>query len=366
MLTQRGVAPYLLERGLVGAESFVAGDLVVADVSRRNRNFTAVCEHAASFLLKQGVAEDGRSTVAHEALVYRHLQSVEARLARYLPRYVGYDADQLILIVELFRDARDLREYHNRQGRFPSAVAAALGTALALLHSADHAEGGAGGVTDGLATNPPWVLSLHRPQLATLQHLSIATLKAVKIIQRFPEYPELLEGIRAGWMTETLVHGDLRWDNCLVVGRPRARKVDLRIIDWELSGIGDACWDVGCVFSEYLAYWVSSIPVTGPTPPEGFVALARHPLESMHPAITAFWNAYAKTMGLRETASAERLLRSVRFAAVRLLQKVYESHYHSTQLTGNAVCLLQLGLNILRRPQEAAVQLLGVPLHTSS
>jgi hypothetical protein len=32
------------------------------------------------------------------------------------------------------------------------------------------------------------------------------------------------------------------------------------------------------------------------------------------------------------------------------------------ELSGNVVCLLQLSLNMLRRPQEAMVHLLGIPL----
>jgi len=33
---------------------------------------------------------------------------------------------------------------------------------------------------------------------------------------------------------------------------------------------------------------------------------------------------------------------------------------HSSVLTGNVVCLLQLSFNVLQRPREAAAQLLGL------
>jgi hypothetical protein len=34
----------------------------------------------------------------------------------------------------------------------------------------------------------------------------------------------------------------------------------------------------------------------------------------------------------------------------------------AAELTGNAVCLLQLSLNIMQRPREAIAYLLGIPL----
>jgi hypothetical protein len=43
------------------------------------------------------------------------------------------------------------------------------------------------------------------------------------------------------------------------------------------------------------------------------------------------------------------------------VQAVYEALCESVSLTGNAVCALQLSLNMLRRPEEAVVQLLGIP-----
>lgn len=64
----------------------------------------------------------------------------------------------------------------------------------------------------------------------------------------------LLEAGAAAWRPECLVHGDLKWDNCLV----EANRV--RVIDWELSGLGDPAWDVSCVIAEQLALH----PGTGP------------------------------------------------------------------------------------------------------
>lgn len=362
MLTQRAAALYLLERGFVSTESIVESDLVVADASRRNRNFKVIAERATCYLLKQGITADGIATIAHEAAVYQCLTSIEnPELNRYLPRFFGYDPKEQVLIIEFLRDSQNLREYHDRRGHFPTTIAAALATALSALHRSNWVE--ADSDVGSLKLQPPWLLSIHRPNLQMLQQLGGATFQAVKIIQRFPEFRELLDGLRREWVHDTLIHFDIKWDNCLIVApRSGSRKIDLRIVDWELAGVGDPCWDVGSVFNDYLSYWLGSIPIIGEIPSERFIELARCPLSKMHPAIRSFWESYVRCMGLDNATSAEWLLRAVRYAAGRLVQTVYEGLYHSNKLTGNAVCSLQVSLNILRRPQEAIVQLLGIPL----
>ncbi len=369
MLTQRSVVPYLLQRNLIGAQSIIEGDLAVVDASRRNLNFQVISERGPCYLLKQGVGPEGIETVGHEAAVYRLLQSSTGTLGfdRYVPRFVGYDPKEQTLIIEFLRDAQNLREYHDRRGRFPPTIAAAIGTALATLHRlnwvGDDREGDAG----NLRIQPPWILSIHRPNLGMLQQLSSATIQAIKIIQQFPVFCELLDGLRHEWVNETLIHFDIKWDNFLIVARRSgSRKTDLRIVDWELAGVGDPCWDVGSVFNDYLSYWLRSIPITGETPPERFLELARYPLSKMHPAIRSFWESYVRRMELDDVTSAEWLLRAVKYTAARLVQTVYESLYDSVKLTGNAVCSLQLSLNIGQRPQEAIVQLLGIPLQSGT
>ncbi len=139
----------------------------------------------------------------------------------------------------------------------------------------------------------------------------------------------------------------------------------MKIVDWELSRLGDPCWDVGSFFGEYLTYWLLSIPVTGQDPPDRFLDLARYPLDKMRPAIRAFWSAYVSGSGLTDPGLHDAfLIRSVRYATARLVQTAYEQGQVSALLTGNIVVLLQLAFNILQRPEEASIALLGIPLGT--
>jgi hypothetical protein len=134
------------------------------------------------------------------------------------------------------------------------------------------------------------------------------------------------------------------------------------LVDWELSALGDPCWDVGILLGEFLSFWLLSIPITGETPPERFPELARYPLDAMRPAINAFWTTYRQRRALDARDADTELERAVRYCAAWLLQTAFERTVPAIQLTGTIVVMLQLSLNLLLNPGGGALQLLGLPL----
>jgi hypothetical protein len=367
MLTEQEAVPYLLQGKLLDPESIVAGTLEVVNVSRRNRNFKVISEGGPHYLLKQGVGLQGTATVAYEAAMYHYFQSDAGcgKFRRYLLCCYGYDPKEHILILELLNNAENLRDHYSRSGRFSRHLAGELGNALGLLHCLTEYAGHGNENRQGFIRSAPWILSLHHPEPSIFRDISSASIQLIRIIQQFPEFCKLLDELRLGWRAETLIHNDVKSDNCLVSSAHSAskrRQFRLKIVDWETAGIGDPCWDVGAVFSDYLSLWLFSIPITGGSPPDRFMELSRYPLEKMQPAISAFWQAYVRRMQLDDTTSSQWLLRAVKYGAARLVQTAFEQMQLSMQLMGNTVCLLQLSLNILRRPQEAIVHLLGIPL----
>jgi aminoglycoside phosphotransferase (APT) family kinase protein len=208
---------------------------------------------------------------------------------------------------------------------------------------------------------------LPRPPFSQLHEYSNGTLRLIRTVQQFPAFTELLDTLRDGWRNDTLIHADIKWDNCLLVAPPGStRKTRLKIIDWELAAPGDPCWDVGAIFNDYLTCWLQSIPITGEAPPEQFLQLARYPLDRMQPAIRAFWQAYWQGMDLDPATADAWAVRAVRYGAARLLQTVFEYSQFRMGLTGNMICMLQLSLNMLRQPETAARQLLGLRAATEA
>lgn len=361
MLTDDEVVEYLRERALIHPGATERPEVV--DVSRRNRNVEVLTGPGVGFFVKQGVGPDRAATVANEADTYRRLagETEPNGLDRYLPRYFDYDPLRHVLVLGLVPGSQSLHEYHATRGRFSVTLARALGNALAHVH----AMAGPDEENDrhGQVGKSPWVLSLHRPDLGVLQRLSGATIELVKTLQQIPDLCDHLDSLRLEWNATTLVHNDVRWDNCLVSATPDTNRVTrLKLIDWELSGAGDPGWDIGCAFSEYLAFWLTSIPITGDAPPDRHLHLSRHPIEQMQPAIRSLWASYLLRVGADPAESVLLLRRSVRYAAARLVQSAFERTQNSAWITSDVICLLQLSLNILQEPGEAITTLLGIPV----
>jgi hypothetical protein len=362
MLLQHEVAPYLLQRRLVGARAIVQGDLLVTDASRRNRNFKIVRRFGRSYLLKQGVGPEGKAPLAAEAAVYRllHRHGSPAGLAPYLPRCYGFDAKNGVLAVELSPDGLNLREYVTRRGRFPSSAATALGDALGRLHRLPVPEGLDRRWSGGSHLRPPWVLSLHRPLVGTLRKMSGANLQLVRLVQSTAGFGGMLDDLRLGWRPQTLIHQDVKPEN-IVLCPPSRHRHRLWLVDWELAGVGDPCWDAGAVFGAVLGIWLLTLPFPSAGPLERSLVLAPHPLEGLQPAMRAFWRTYCRRMGLGGAAADEWLLRAARYGAARLVQTAFEQMQGASELTGNGLYLLQLSLNTLLRPHDACAILLGIP-----
>jgi len=127
-----------------------------------------------------------------------------------------------------------------------------------------------------------------------------------------------------------------------------------------LACIGDRCWDLGTAFGSYLATWLFSIPMTGQDPPDRFLDLARHPLDRVQPSIDRLWRDYCRDIRLSGQQHDVVLEKSVRYAGAYLIQIAFERLQHLSELPGTVVAILQLSMNILMRPREAAVQLMGL------
>jgi hypothetical protein len=373
---------YLLSRGLVKEAVIAAGDLSVTETRSLNTSFRVVSRKGPCYLLKHGGAGVGSSRLAIEASAYACLAGQEPAmlLSRFVPRFYAYAPGLDLLTLELFPDAETLLDYHLRTGRFPVGFARQMAEALSTLHSLQIGRPAGGHVP--LPTDPPWALAIHHPGFEMLAKMNNANTRFISIIQRHPPFEELLDGLREEWHAECMVHGDLKWANCLLhspgsrtgtmpEGRHITTNTLLKIVDWEFAALGDPCWDIGSVFADYLNLWLRSIPVGeqgsmhGGVDPGGLPALARFPLETMQTAIQAFWEHYCLRSGIDAHVGFVWLARSMRYAAARLLQLGYEQNQIAPTLPSNMLLLLQLSLNMLQRPLEAAAQLLNIAAWSS-
>lgn len=357
MLGAADAVDLLMTLGLLAPADLVAG-LTVTDASRRNRNHRVVCEAGRSYLIKQAGDPDKVRTLANEAEIYRLLAAHASDAVRAaLPAIVRY-FDDGILVLELDAAAVSLAAYHRTVRRFPPGMAATLGRTVAALHatSGDDVRRLAP-VADGL----PLVFSFDRPDVTVYYGASGATLQLLTAIHATGDFAARLGDLRDDWTAGTMIHADLRLDNCIVRPSERVRTgKHLRLVDWEMAMWGDPAWDLATLLSEYLSLWIDHAPVSEATPPEQFLDHGVFTLDRLQPSIRHLWDAYrdARTMSEPPWLLWER---AVRFSAARLVQTAYETSQYLNELSGQVVFKLQLAHNILTDPITASTVLLGIP-----
>src|SRR5271170_5046888 len=118
-LTVANLAYFLICRGLLSPEAVVAGDLVVLDASRRNRNFKIIRSGEPGCFVKQmrEGQPDAVMTLRREAACYEHARDDPA-----LSRLITYDPSRHLLIVELLPDAESLADRYARERTFPVEI----------------------------------------------------------------------------------------------------------------------------------------------------------------------------------------------------------------------------------------------------
>jgi aminoglycoside phosphotransferase (APT) family kinase protein len=342
VLAESDVAPYLLRSGVLGVRAIVDGGLRVVDMSRRNRVFLVTADGEPGYVVKCPATAGDRG-VTREAAVLDRLRS--AGVTSFLPTPVKHDGSAGVLVLEAPAGAQDV----SKRGLFTRTLARQAGRALAALHFV------APCVLDRLpAADPSRVLSVHQLDLDTMRSLSEASRELVRRIQLSDGLCSELEKLRASWHTNCVIHGDVRWDNWLAFGRGgAARRTRLMLIDWEDSTGGDPAMDIGAHLAEYLRAWRESA-AREPGRVDPSVALP-----ALQPAVAAFWEAYSLASGQDTIELSRTLRRAVRFAGARLCVAALEDAQLLTELPQHVLATLQLGANVLRRPDEAAVHLLG-------
>lgn len=331
-------------------DALPARGLRVVDVSRRNRVFVVTGHGTAGYVVKQPDARD-HDLLAHEASVLRQVVAAEPRLARFVPTPVLHDPTRRVLVCELMGDALDLATYHDR-GRFPPTLARAVGSALARLHDVSPE------ALDGLPARRDPAPPRNPAPLELVLGMSDASVRLLGVLQQSSELCDRLAELEGSEKASAVIHGDMRPSNSVAYPRPGSRRrTRIALVDWENARGGDPHVDLGAVLGEYLQTWLWSMWLLDGRDLALTARHARHPLRNMQPAIRAFWLAYAD----KRTARPPSMRRAVEFAAAHVVDVAFERAQSQSSLDPRSGLALQLSLNLLRRPAEAAGQLLGLP-----
>lgn len=332
-VSRRGALSLLLEEHLVERAAIVDDDIRLRDASRANAVVLVEGPGEGGIALKFGPPD----RLSREEAVYR-LALTRPLLAAVLPHRLAGDAAAGWLARSLVRPGITLLAAHQRGAGFPEGPAAALGAAVGGWHAETVGvalgDGGPAWALSALDDDGPAAFAWDDPQLR-------------RVLEAAPQHERLTSALaeaRAQWDARCLVHGDLKWDNCLVAGALSSPHV--YVVDWEGASAGDPAWDLAGIVQEYLAAAeLQGLDVGGARP---LAALAAAGTTELGAALVACLSAYAGVVGPTSRGLATR---AVAFAGARLVQTALE-HARSGDPTA-AEPLLRLALVLLERPDEA-------------
>jgi hypothetical protein len=369
ILSRSNVVDYLLDQGLLTPDAVVDGDLIISDATRRNRNFKVMRGAQQGYFIKQIQAWDPQTvaTLAAEATCYRLAREMPelSTLAEIVPHDCLYDRQRHVLVTDLLPEAESLMDHHRRLNGFPPELARLLGMQFGRLHRQPMPALEGRPEASAFRRQPPWALSSHQGA-NMFRDLSGGSSRLLQIIQNYPDFQRTFDEMRADWRITHLMHGDLKWENCVVYPQgpfPHGAAdgaLATKIVDWELSDLGDPSWDIGGLLQSYICFWVLTMRFDADLPPAQIEQTSPYPIEGMQPSIQAFWAAYIAELQLDRLAAEVLLIRSVKYGAARMIQTAYESMQYAPQILPGTLGLLQVSFNILKDPRKAATQLLGL------
>jgi serine/threonine protein kinase len=357
------VAHFLAERRLLTFESVVDGDFMIVDQSSRHRNMKIVRRKSPGFFIKQIPQRTPEyiQSMELEAACYKLAKKHHSfrSLRALLPEFHYFDPVKYVLVIELLTDGESLWEYHRRMGSFPIEIASLQGEKLGTYHSQVKVDSQPD-EAKVFKRQLPWILSIHETNPMYLGQVSQGNSQLIGILQQYPEFQTALASIKSGWTYTALIHGDIKWENIMLCRKGDDAPPEIKIIDWEIADIGDECWDVGAILQAYFTFWIFSLPLHNGIGLADASKSSPFETQGIKPALAAFWSSYAKSRNLDDDASRQMLVRCMSCAAARMIQTAYESIQATPQISTHALCKLQMSMNILRDPEAAVGDLIGL------
>lgn len=340
-----GRSPVAAERVLLACgwlDKAEAGDprLSVEVLTRSHHVVRVIAPDGRTAIIKQPAQEGlqkGRN-LARELYVYR-LASWIGALANVLPTPFLIDEVRQVLVLESLATGRHWPDDADLLPITSGRTAFCLGAAMSAWHRATKSVSMAPSLAAGILQLPDSLESATkgRPESARA------------LMRRLVSDRELCEALREGetvYQHVCLIHGDIRPDNWLLAKSPGTEK--LKVIDWEMSGLGDPAWDVASACAESILQALRAgdgLVRAG----EGWPAVTESPLRQL---LSGYW-CDEGGLDIDSHATWDRL---VLFAVARLLHVACEWAEYSVnvdsglvdQVIGEAKALLRA------RPQAAA------------
>ncbi|MFY9893698.1 MAG: T3SS effector HopA1 family protein [Xanthobacteraceae bacterium] len=356
-LTTDNLAHYLMSRGIIVRQDIIEGDFVAVETSRRNRNFRVLRRQAPSLFVKQipTIVPENIGSIRREAECCTLIAKLPdlAPLRPFVPRLIDFNGVDHVVVMEFAHDGENLNEQLFRTQSFSELLGRLQGHALGTIHAVTARFMSALDAEVTFPKTKPWFFAaLHQPQLV-LPNMTAPMREAIEMLRQLPDVMTALSIVQADWTPSCLSHGDVKWDNFVVV--PREDGSALMVVDWELADIGDPCWDVAGVLAAYVQYWLFYVH------PQPGTDGGRGKLGQLQASVAAFWDEYQSCVRLAPLDADKLLMRSIFRVGVRLLQTVIETQGTATAPLPTTSLLLNVARHIFANVALCRKDIFGFP-----
>jgi serine/threonine protein kinase len=199
----------------------------------------------------------------------------------HAPRCVSVDRDSRVVVLEFSATAFDLQTIAASDPMRALRMLASLGGPVAELHDRP--------LSAGAPRSDPVLPRVAYPSAVAVQSATAAFRDCLRDLQNRHRLVAEYEGWRKSLRTNALVHGDIKADNILIDSN------SVKIIDWELSGVGDPRVDIGGLIGSMVIVWLDALALDSAEAPEAWVADSAVSFRSLRAAVTDFLSAYSQS-----------------------------------------------------------------------
>ncbi len=363
ILTPTNVCDYLVRRGLLGVGKEGVPECLVVEYSSRNRNYAVtVAGREAGFFVKQLRVLVPASVVMmqREATVYwlaRHDPDF-APLKKITPDLLIFDGAAKVIILKLVPKSESLLRMQERLGGFSVDAARSLGDALATIHTKVGLKMREDPPREAFPLEAPGIFTAHRDGPLN-QWLGPGQRRLVEIVRDNHTLAGCLDELASSWRFSSFIHGDIKFENCVLSLSGSPGNPEVAIVDWELADFGDPCWDVGSLLQSYLYLCIRPSLSEKGMSLEARLERAGNRAESMRAAVSEFWRSYCARTSMGERETRALVDRVVLCASARMIQMALEVMHGQPEPPPAALSLLDVSVEMITHPDAAGVS--GLP-----
>ena len=326
-LTASSLATWLIQRGLLEPSAITHGQFAVQELEHHNRGFRVYRPGNNAFYVKQlrEFDEPNVQCLQREAAFGKAVAecSGSESLVSRIPEFIDYDARHHAVTVRLIPNVANLHECIEQFLLIPGLLTRQLGETIASFQNPECDAILSSMSAENLPCKAPWILSFHLDQGAGF--LSPQNEEFLNLLKNDRLLTRNIDELRDSWRVESLMHGDLKWNNVLMrLGGGTNSESEWFIIDWEMVDRGEPLWDMATLVQCWWHYWILSTPPDKLSDFDTLRVQRKQAFDETRNSLDGLWVGYVEAAKHQGPAYEDCRVRLVKMAAARMLQSVYE------------------------------------------